>query len=231
MQVEQLNQEGWARTYLVSCPESSKAALIDPIWENLDSNLSLMNTRGLELELVIGTHTHADHISAGWLLAERSGCQFIMLEGASTYGVNQHVVDEEKLDMGSITFSFHAVPGHTTDSMIVEFTGHILTGDFLFNGDGGVGRDDLPGGDLLAHWNSFEVLNRFSEDVLVMSGHEPPGAESRTLEWNRQNNPALQCSSIEEYEAWQKAEWQRLGKVRMIDRALPANQSGVLPNQ
>ena len=231
MQIEQLNREGWARTYLVVCEESSKAALVDPIWENLELDLALLKSREYVLQMVIGTHTHADHISAGWLLAERTGCEFIMLESASTHGVTQYVVNHEKLEMGSVSFTFHAVPGHTTDSMLVEVSGHIMTGDFLFNGSGGVGRDDLPGGDVEAHWNSLQVLNRFSGDVKVLSGHEPPDAEPETLDWNRQNNPALLCSSIEEYEAWQKKEWERLGTVSMLERSLPANLSGILPDQ
>jgi len=231
VQVEQLNQQGWARTYLVLCEDSSKAALIDPIWENLESDLSLLKSRGLVLKMVIGTHTHADHISAGWLLAERIGCEFIMLEGAATHGITQQVKDQEKLEMGSVSFTFHAAPGHTSDSMLVEVSGYIMTGDFLFNGDGGVGRDDLPGGDIDSHWNSLRVLDRFSGDVKVLSGHEPPDIEPRSLDWNRQNNPALLCSSVTEYEAWQKKEWQRLGAVRMLERSLPANLSGILPDQ
>ena len=231
MQVEQLNLEGWARRYLLYCKDPLKSALIDPIWENLESNLAHIESMDLSLEMVIGTHTHADHISAGWLIAERLGCDFVMLSNALTYGVTRQVNDMEDLDLGSIKFSFHATPGHTTDSMIVEIPGAIFTGDFLFNGDGGVGRDDLPGGDIAEHWNSLQKLERFSQDVLVYSGHEPPGALPRSLEWNRENNPVLRLSTIEEYESWQRSEWQRLGKVRMIDRALPANCSGNLPTQ
>ena len=46
--------------------------------------------------------------------------------------------------LGSIPIQFHAAPGHTNDSMIVHVPGYMMTGDFLFNGAGGVGRDDHP---------------------------------------------------------------------------------------
>ena len=59
--------------------------------------------------------------------------------------------------LGSIPIQFHAAPGHTNDSMIVHVPGYMMTGDFLFNGEGGVGRDDLPSGRVHVHWDALEV--------------------------------------------------------------------------
>ena len=69
-----------------------------------------------------------------------------------------------------------------------------MTGDFLFNGDSGVGRDDLPGGSLEAHWEALSVLQRFDDETLVLSGHAPrvnllgpwagTGATIRSSEWH-----------------------------------------------
>ena len=56
--------------------------------------------------------------------------------------------------------NFHHVPGHTQDSMLVEIGNYVFTGDFLFTGDGGVGRDDLPSGRMEDHWNSLSVLSK-----------------------------------------------------------------------
>ena len=231
MLVEQLNPEGWARTYLVVCEIESKAVLIDPVLENNELYLGILELRGLELDCVIGTHTHADHITGGFLLAEEHGCDFLMLEGSACHGVTRFIKPDSVMEVGGVQFSFTAVPGHTEDSMLVEAPGHLFTGDFLFNGTGGVGRDDLPGGSLESHWESIGRLVEMDGDLLVMSGHEPPGSEPASLQWNRENNPVLLMESFEEYQRWQRNEWLRLGDVSRMPVALPANLTGVLPSQ
>ena len=92
----------------------------------------------------------------------------------SKSGRHMHVDDEEKIMLGSIPIQFHAAPGHTNDSMIVHVPGYMMTGDFLFNGKGGVGRDDLPSGRVHVHWDALEVLARFEGSTVVCSGHDRP---------------------------------------------------------
>ena len=141
-------------------------------------------------------------------------------------------VDEStKLNIAGMDFSFHHVPGHTQDSMIIEIDKHIFTGDFFFNGEAGVGRDDLPSGRLEEHWSSLKVLTRFSDDVLVCSGHEPPNTELQTLGWNRIHNPILSMSSPEEFVIWQKNSAEKLGDVSKIKVALPANIFAEIPDE
>ena len=161
MLFEQINDEGWARTYFITDEETMEAVIVDPVWDNLERDLATISDRGLTLRAVIGTHTHADHISAAWRMVEEVGCDFIMHMGASTHGVSKFVSDGDSYNLGSIVFTFHSATGHTTDSMIVEIPGHLMTGDFLFNGEGGTGRDDLPGGSLETHWEALQVLSRF----------------------------------------------------------------------
>jgi glyoxylase-like metal-dependent hydrolase (beta-lactamase superfamily II) len=229
MLVEQINPTGWARTYLITCTRNSMAALIDPIHANIERDLALIEERGLTLKYVIGTHTHADHISGGWELAAKAGCDFLMLEGALTHGVTRTVTSGSDLSMGGVEFNFYASPGHTPDSMCIEIPGFLFTGDFLFNGNGGTGRDDLPGGSLEVHWKALAVLQSINENTVIMSGHEAPGTEPQTLLWNREHNPVLQMSSFEEYKSWQESEWERLGSVSAIGVALPANLTGEVP--
>ena len=115
--------------------------------------------------------------------------------------------------------------------MIIETDNHIFTGDFFFNGEAGVGRDDLPSGRLEQHWSSLEVLKRFSEDTLVCSGHEPPNTELQTLGWNRKNNPILAMKSFEEFMKWQNESAEKLGSVSKIKVALPANIFAEIPDE
>jgi len=97
------------------------------------------------------------------------------------------------------------------------------TGDFLFNGEAGVGRDDLPSGRPKIHFEALSVLNRFDDEVMVQSGHDPPGTVMRTLGWNRKNNPILKMETYAEYIAWQERQWEILGPVTQIKIAVPAN--------
>ena len=152
-----------------------------------------------------------------------------MWEDTASLGVSQYVGESSKLTYAGVEFRFHHVPGHSQDSMVIEIDGHIFTGDFLFNGEAGVGRDDLPSGRIEQHWSSLEVLSRFSDDVLVCSGHEPPNTELRTLGWNRKNNPILGFQSIEDFVDWQNQSTEKLGSVSKIKVALPANIFAEIP--
>ena len=82
--------------------------------------------------------------------------------------------------------------------MIIECDGYLFTGDFLFTGTEGVGRDDLPSGRTHIHWQALDVLERFSGDVLVCTGHDSPETEMQTLEWNRQHNLVLKMETYME---------------------------------
>ena len=136
-----------------------------------------------------------------------------MSHETASLGVTMYMDDEEKIMLGSIPIQFHAAPGHTNDSMIVHVPGYMMTGDFLFNGDGGVGRDDLPSGRVQVHWEALQVLERFEGHTVVCSGHDPPGTEMKSLDWNRDHNPVLSMTSFESFKAWQEATAAKLGGV------------------
>ena len=229
MRVEQLNNEGWAKTYLVVDENSSEACLIDPVYDFTQTYLDIIDSQGLSLKYTIATHTHADHITGCFTLREKTNCEYIMWKETASMGVSIYVDESSTLEFASDSFKFHHVPGHTADSMIVEIGTNIFTGDFLFTGSGGVGRDDLPSGRMKDHWNSLDVLSKFSGSVLVLTGHDPPGTEMQTLTWNRDNNPILKMKTWEEYRDWQNESVKQLGYVSKIKVALPANIFGEVP--
>ena len=131
MRVEQLNEGMWAMTYLVVCDSTKKATLIDPVWDNLSDYLSLLEDQGLELEYAMATHTHADHITGCFKLAEMTGCEYVMWNDTPSLGVTIYVDEESSISMGDVDFHYHYAPGHTGDSMIIECGDYIFTGDFL----------------------------------------------------------------------------------------------------
>ena len=229
MGIEQLHGDRWAKTYLVVDEEAGVASFIDPVWDTIEADLALIESRGLRLLHAIATHTHADHITACFAMRERTGCDYVMWHSTASLGVSRLVSEHDTLEVGEHTVRFHHAPGHTNDSMIVDVAGHIMTGDFLFTGDGGVGRDDLPSGRVSDHWDALSVLERFSGEVVVCTGHDPPWTTMQSLEWNRTNNPVLNMRSLEEFTAWQAETAARLGGVSKIKTALPANIFAEIP--
>ncbi|MEC8708517.1 MAG: MBL fold metallo-hydrolase [Candidatus Thermoplasmatota archaeon] len=229
MLFEQLNEGVWAMTYLIVDETTREAALVDPVYDYMDAYLERLEKDGLTLVYAIATHTHADHITACFSLREQLGCDYVMSHETASLGVSMHMDDEEKIMLGSIPIQFHAAPGHTNDSMIVHVPGYMMTGDFLFNGDGGVGRDDLPSGRVQVHWEALKVLERFEGHTVVCSGHDPPGTEMKSLDWNRDHNPVLSMTSFESFKAWQEATAAKLGGVSKIKTAIPANLFGEVP--
>ena len=229
MQVIELNKVGWAKTYLIFDEQSSEAAIIDPVYDFYQSYLEHVSKMGLTLKMCIATHTHADHITGCFTISELSGCDYVMWESTASLGVTKYVNNDTILNLGNNKIQFHHVPGHTCDSMLIRTDSHLFTGDFLFTGRAGVGRDDLPSGRLLSHWESLSVLKSLSSNLLVCTGHEAPGVEMQTLGWNQENNPILSMTSFEDYSNWQEGTIKEFGYVSKIKVALPANLFGELP--
>ena len=94
-----------------------------------------------------------------------------------------------------------------------------------------MGRDDLPSGRAHLHWQALDVLERFSDEILVCTGHDPPDTEMQTMGWNRENNPILKMKTYEEYAEWQETTSAELGYVSKIKTALPANIFAEIPDE
>jgi len=231
MQMRQLNETGWAKTYLIYDDDSQKSALIDPVFDHVESYLGIINEMGLTLQMCIATHTHADHITGCFTIANQTECDYVMWHSTPSLGVTKYVDAETKLYLGDEEIGFCHVPGHTEDSMLVITSKQVFTGDFLFTGQGGVGRDDLPSGRVRDHWDSLQVMQKFSKNLLVCTGHEAPGVEMQSLEWNYQNNPVLQMTDFDDYQKWQNDTTAQLGYVSKIKVALPANLFGEIPDE
>lgn len=230
MHFEQINTTGWAKTYLLIDSETSYAILIDPVYDFLETYLDILEQKGAKLKYALATHTHADHITACYSLIESTGCDYVMWHSTACLGVTKYLTELETLEIGSISLKAHHVPGHTNDHMLIETANHLFTGDFLFTGKGGVGRDDLPSGRLEDHWNSLAKLKQLDGHLVVCTGHDPPGTEMQSLDWNREHNPVLSMTSFEQFQAWQNEVTAGLGSVSKIKTALPANLFGEIPD-
>jgi len=196
MNLEQLNPAA-CKTYLLN--EGNEAILIDPVIDHVSDYLDLLKTRHLSLTHVIDTHTHADHISAGPSLRDATDCDYIMHESSPVKCVSIRVKDGDELKLVDQKFTFLETPGHTKDSITILLEDKLFTGDFLFLEDAGAGRDDLPGGDANAHWDSLQKLNDLPGSLMVYPAHEYRERKPSSLDNQRNKNPHLKHLNKESF--------------------------------
>lgn len=192
------------KTYLVASESNGGAALVDPILGREDHYLGVLKELGLKLRFVVDTHVHADHLSGAAALRDRTGADHVMHRSSKVSEGNLRVDEGQDLELGDLRMGFLHTPGHTQDSLTLRLQDRILTGDFLFLGEGGAGRTDLPGGDPGDHWDSLQKLESLADDLLVFPGHDYHQRTHSTLGEQRRANPRLQPRSREAYVAWLK---------------------------
>lgn len=196
---KQLNPHS-CRTYLIGLEDSSEIVLIDAVLDHVNDYMDLLKEKGYNLVKVIDTHTHADHISGGAALKDITGCSYAMHENAPAKCPDFGLSDgfEWKL-LGEIPVRVIATPGHTRDSISLVFPDRVFTGDALFLDSGGAGRDDLPGGDPGAHWESLQKLSALPEELIVYPAHDYRKREPSSLGQQKKTNPHLKPRTKEEF--------------------------------
>ena len=127
-----LDRETWTYTYLVADPQTGEAALVDPVLEQVERDVQLLQELGLTLRYALDTHVHADHITGTGKLRELTGCLGVVPAGAQVTCADRLLQDGEVLQVGAIPIQAIATPGHTDSHLayLVHHT-HLLTGDSL----------------------------------------------------------------------------------------------------
>ena len=219
--LKQLNPHA-CRTYMIGDNAGGEIALIDPVLEHFQDYIKLLDENGYKLTHVIDTHTHADHISAGAAIKDYAGCSYIMHRNAPAKCVDFSVDDGFKWELfGSVPVKILYTPGHTGDSISLVFPEWIFTGDTLFLDDGGAGRDDLPGGDAGAHWESLQRLMELPEHLMVYPAHEYRDRKVSSLGTQKKTNPHLAPRGKEEFIRY--IDDLRLGPADWMKDVLKAN--------
>lgn len=171
-------------SYIAWNTTSREALLVDPKQEDTEAYRALAtDLEGYRWIGVIDTHTHADHISAAAHFSNELRAPLIMHENAPSQRVQIRVSKETALHSQASPLKLVPSPGHTPDSITP------IWGPFLFGGDtilfGDTGRDDLPGGDAEAHYESVQKLKQLATPTtLVLPGHDPQ--KSRASTWANQ---------------------------------------------
>ncbi|MET0401198.1 MAG: MBL fold metallo-hydrolase [Cystobacter sp.] len=207
-------------TYLLGDPATREAALIDPVLEHLERDLSLLRELELRLTHVLETHVHADHITASGLLRERTGCTVVAGERGAPCA-SRHVRHGDEVRVGSLGVRVLATPGHTDDSVSYGVGGRVFTGDALLIR--GTGRTDFQNGDAgHLHASITEVLFALPDDTLVYPAHDYQGRTVTTIGEEKRHNPRLMGRSREAF--IQLMADLHLPAPRKLAVAVPANR-------
>jgi glyoxylase-like metal-dependent hydrolase (beta-lactamase superfamily II) len=201
-----------ANCYLVICPETDEALLIDPGAEP-EQILQHVQTAGCRVSHLLHTHGHFDHIGAteavmaglarmvslfghpadGYLYereARARGQQFGYIVPETLIVPDHHLADGTQFMIGALRFEVIHTPGHTPGSIsLICGTTTVFTGDTLFRR--GIGRTDLPGGDEDQIYESILTrLYPLDESLRVLPGHGP----ATTIGEEKRANPFVQAS-------------------------------------
>jgi glyoxylase-like metal-dependent hydrolase (beta-lactamase superfamily II) len=188
--------------YVLVGPSGSKAAIVDP---GLDSEplLELFQERGLELEWIINTHGHLDHVAGNSYFKKNTAAKLIIHPGdreflsrvrsqAAMFGMEAEDSPPPDADFEEGTpfifdgaeFEVIHTPGHSPGGVCLRFDNRLLVGDTLFKGS--IGRSDLPGGSHRVLVESIRgKLFSLPGETICLPGHGP----ETTLADERLNNP------------------------------------------
>ncbi|MFN3868062.1 MAG: MBL fold metallo-hydrolase [Hyphomicrobiaceae bacterium] len=188
--------------YVVACPETRKAAIIDPVWDfdekaartctsNADDILAYVKSAGLEVVRILDTHPHADHFSAAPYLKEKLGAPTAIGEyvvkvqelwkriynlpaGFPTDGQQwDHLFkDGDTFKIGNLDARVMFSPGHTMASISYVIGDAAFVHDTLMMPDSGTSRADFPGGNARELWASIQRIMALPDDTRVFVGHD-----------------------------------------------------------
>jgi sulfur dioxygenase len=213
--------ESWTYTYLIADPLTRQAAIIDPVVEQTERDLTLIKELGLTLTHVLETHVHADHVTASGRLREQTKCQVVAGPGGATCA-DLHARHGDVVHVGALDVHVLGTPGHTDDSLSYQVGDRVFTGDALFVR--GTGRTDFQNGDAGQLYDSItQVLFKLPDETLVYPGHDYKGRTVTTIGEEKRFNPRLAGKNRAAF--IQLMEGLHLPPPKKLDIAVPANRA------
>ena len=224
------DHETWTYTYLLGDEETGKAVLIDPVIDQVERDLKLLNELGLTLVYTLDTHAHADHITGAGMLRKRVGSNVVMSAAAGAEGVDVAVKDGDRLKFGNLELEVRTTPGHTDGCVTFVTSDHkyAFTGDALFVR--GTGRTDFQQGSAQTLYRSIhDKIFTLPDDTIICPAHDYRGMTSSTVGEEKQHNPRVGDGKTEE-EFAAIMDNLHLPAPKKLDIAVPANlHAGVVP--
>jgi glyoxylase-like metal-dependent hydrolase (beta-lactamase superfamily II) len=207
------DEDTFTVSYLVSDPKTRRAAIIDSVLDfdqasgrtkhiSADKIIAHVEKTGLQVEWVLETHVHADHVSAGDTLKQKLG-------GRSAIGEHVRIVqnafarifntgpgfspdgtqfdrlfrDGETFQIGDLEARVLHTPGHTPACITYVIGDAAFVGDTLFMPDYGTARCDFPGGNPAELYRSIRKLFTLPPETRVFLCHDYKAPGRDTYRW------------------------------------------------
>ncbi|MEJ8813462.1 MBL fold metallo-hydrolase [Variovorax ureilyticus] len=202
----------WTISYVVWDHATRRAAVIDPVLDfdfksghtstaSADAVLAYIRGEGLQIEWILETHAHADHLSGARYIQSQAGGRIGIGENICTVQATfkklfnlersflpdgsqfDHLFkDGEVFRIGDTEATALLVPGHTPADMAYLVDGAVFVGDTLFMPDVGTARADFPGGDARQLHASIQRLLALPDQTTMYVCHDYPPA-TRAPQW------------------------------------------------
>ncbi|KAB7613717.1 MBL fold metallo-hydrolase [Amylibacter sp. SFDW26] len=199
-------------SYVVKDPASKACAIIDSVmdidyaagritYEHADAMIAHIRNNDLDLQWIIETHVHADHLSAAPYIQEKLGGKMGIGENITiiqdTFGkvfnegtefqrdgsqFDALFTENSTYQIGNLkAFTMHT-PGHTPACMVHVIGDAAFVGDTLFMPDGGSARCDFPGGSAEELYDSIQKVLSLPDEMRLFMCHDY-GPNGRDIEW------------------------------------------------
>src|ERR687891_168346 len=184
-------------TYIISDIQTHLAAIVDPSWD-LQVVFELLTKKKLKAKHIINTHSHFDHVLGNEEAAKVTGATIIQ-HSYSQLHKDVSVAGNDVISIGALNLRVLHTPGHSEDSICLIIDKEaVFTGDTLFVG--GVGRIDLPGGNVKEMYLSlYRKVSALEDQLTVYPGHDYGPFPFSTIGKEKQSNFALQAKSEGEF--------------------------------
>ncbi|MBN9259532.1 MAG: MBL fold metallo-hydrolase [Hyphomicrobium sp.] len=254
-------------SYVLKDPASNAAAIIDSVLDYdaaagrtstkaADEVIAFVKERGFDVQWLLETHVHADHLSAAPYLKEKLG-------GKIAIGANITIVqdvfgkvfnagteferdgsqfdalfkDGDRIRVGEMMGYAMHTPGHTPACMTYVFGDAAFIGDTLFMPDYGTARADFPGGSARDLYRSIRKVLALPPETRLFLCHDykAPGRdafawETTVAEQRKSNIHVRDGVTEDEYVAMREARDKTLGMPKLIIPSIQVNmRAGDLP--
>jgi hydroxyacylglutathione hydrolase len=167
--------------------ENPRAVIVDP-GDEAERLLGAIDALGVEIEAILLTHCHFDHIGAVAPVARATGAPVYVPQierpvlsdvmswvppgfgPFESWEAEHTLAGGERLHLAGMDIEVRFTPGHSPGHLTYALGGALLSGDVLFQGS--VGRVDLPGGDWATLEGSIaELIAAYPPETVVYPGH------------------------------------------------------------
>ncbi len=248
-------------SYVVKDPASPACAIVDSVMDidyaagritytHADEIIAFVRAHGLQLDWLIETHVHADHLSAAPYIQRQLGGRIgigrnitmvqdtfgkIFNEGTEFQRdgsqFDRLFDDGDTYQVGDMTCIALHTPGHTPACMTHVMGDAAFVGDTLFMPDGGSARADFPGGDAGQLYDSIQKVLSLPDATRLFMCHDY-GPNGRDIRWEttvgeeKAHNIHIAGKSRDEFVALRTARDATLAMPKLIIPSLQVNMRG-----